>query len=294
VKMGKRHEGKGRSQLTWLVGSIASGAAVLALATIALYPHQSHTQALVSAKVAPVSKKSAKPTAHASSSGQPIVYKNPPRGLIPQGRQLFAEDCQTCHGPNAEGSVRAPDLQGLGAGTVDFWVATGRMPLADPTEQAAVKPPRLSHEQQLAVSAYVASLAPGGVAIPSPNLGLANLSKGESLFAENCAACHTITAAGDELSNNIYAPSLWAATPTEVAEAIRSGPGDMPRFGPGTFSNQEVDDIVRYVTYIQHPEDRGGLALGGVGPVAEGFVAILIGLGSLMVAGYWIGGRAHE
>jgi ubiquinol-cytochrome c reductase cytochrome c subunit len=294
VKMGKRHEGKRRSQLTWLVGSIASGAAVLALATIALYPHQSHPEALVSAKVAPVSKKASKPTAHASSSGQPIVYKNPPRNLIPQGRQLFAEDCQTCHGPDAEGSVRAPDLQGLGAGTVDFWVATGRMPLADPTEQAAVKPPRLSHEQQLAVSAYVASLAPGGVAIPSPNLGLADLSKGESLFAENCAACHTITGAGDELSNNIYAPTLWAATPTEVAEAIRSGPGDMPRFGPGTFSNQEVDDIVRYVTYIQHPEDRGGLGLGGVGPVAEGFVAILIGLGSLMVAGYWIGGRAHE
>ncbi len=289
----KMRKSKRRSQLTWAVGSAVSGAAVLALATVALYPHQGHTQALTSAKVASHAKVGAKPVAHGASSQQPIVYKNPPRSLIPQGRELFAEDCQTCHGPDAEGSVRAPNLQGLGAATVDFWVATGRMPLADPTEEAEIKPPRLSHEQQLAVSAYVASLAPGGPAIPSPNLGLANLSKGESLFAENCAACHTITGAGDALANNIYAPSLWAATPTEVAEAIRTGPGDMPRFGPGTFSNQEVDDIVRYVNYIQHPDDRGGLALGGVGPVAEGFVAILIGLGSLMVAGYWIGGRAQ-
>lgn len=278
---------KRRSQLRWVVGSVASGVAVLALATIALYPHQGHSQTLTSAKVA------AKPASHGASSGKPIVYKNPPKSLIPQGRQLFAEDCQTCHGPQAEGSVRAPNLQGLGAATIDFWVSTGRMPLADPTEQAAVKPPRLSHQQQLAVSAYVASLAPGGPAIPSPNLGLANLSKGESLFSENCAACHTITGAGDELANNIYAPTLSAATPTQVAEAIRTGPGNMPRFGPGTFSNQEVDDIVRYVSYLKHPNDRGGLALGGVGPVAEGFVAILIGLGSLMVAGYWIGGRAQ-
>ncbi len=290
MKTAKQRNDNKRSQLAWLIGSAASGAAVLSLATIALYPHQSHPQALVSAKVV---KKAAKPAAHGTSSREPIVYKSPPRSLIPQGRQLFAEDCQTCHGPSAEGSVRAPNLQGLGAATIDFWVSTGRMPLADPTEQAAIKPPRLSHEQQLAVSAYVASLAPGGPAIPSPNLGLANLSKGESLFAENCAACHTITGAGDALANNIYAPSLWAATPTQVAEAIRTGPGNMPRFGPGTFSNQEVDDIVRYVTYIQHPEDRGGLALGGVGPVAEGFVAILIGWGSLMVAGYWIGGRAQ-
>jgi ubiquinol-cytochrome c reductase cytochrome c subunit len=282
-----KKSGKRRSQLRWVVGSVASGAAVLALATVALYPHQGHSQTLTSAKVA------AKPVSHGVSSSKPIVYKNPPKSLIPQGRQLFAEDCQTCHGPQAEGSVRAPNLQGLGAATIDFWVATGRMPLADPTEQATVKPPRLSHQQQLAVSAYVASLAPGGPAIPSPNLGLANLSKGESLFSENCAACHTITGVGDELANNIYAPTLWTAAPTQVAEAIRTGPGNMPRFGPGSFSNQEVDDIVKYVGYLQHPNDRGGLALGGVGPVAEGFVAILIGLGSLMVAGYWIGGRAQ-
>ena len=40
-------------------------------------------------------------------------------------------NCSSCHGPEALGTQRAPNLQGLGAGTVDFWVSTGRMPLAN-------------------------------------------------------------------------------------------------------------------------------------------------------------------
>lgn len=279
----------------FVAGAAMAGIGVLGLSTVLLYPHAAHAQSSTSADKPPAkgAKKVVFKGATRASASQPIVYKNPPKSLIPEGKELFAEDCQTCHGPDAEGSSRAPDLQGLGAATIDFWVATGRMPLALETTQAAIKYPRLSHQQQLAVSAYVASLAPGGPAIPSVNLGLANISTGESLFSEDCAACHTITGAGDALANNIYAPSLAAVTPTEVAEAVRTGPGNMPRFGPGTLSNQEVDDVVRYVLYTQHPEDRGGIALGHVGPVAEGFVAILIGLGSLMVAGYWIGGRAE-
>jgi len=278
----------------FVAGAALAGIGVFGVSTVLLYPHAAHAQS--SSTTTPSSRTTKKLVfkgATRASSSAPIVYKNPPKSLIPEGKELFAEDCQTCHGPDAEGSSRAPDLQGLGAATIDFWVATGRMPLALETTQAAIKPPRLTHQQQLAVSAYVASLAPGGPAIPSVNLALANISVGESLFSEDCAACHTITGAGDALANNVYAPPLSSVTATEVAEAVRTGPGNMPRFGPGTLSNQEVDDIVRYVLYTQHPEDRGGIALGHVGPVAEGFVAILIGLGSLMVAGYWIGGRAE-
>jgi ubiquinol-cytochrome c reductase cytochrome c subunit len=279
----------------FVAGAALAGLGVLGVSTVLLYPHAAHAQSSTAVPSAP-SKAPSKVVYKAgtrASSSQPIVYKNPPRSLIPEGRELFAEDCQTCHGPDAEGSSRAPDLQGLGAATIDFWVSTGRMPLALETTQAAIKPPRLTRQQQLAVSAYVASLAPGGPAIPYVNLALSNISKGESLFSEDCAACHTITGAGDALANNVYAPPLSAVTATQVAEAVRTGPGNMPRFGSGTLSNQEVDDIARYVLYTQHPEDRGGIALGHVGPVAEGFAAILIGLGSLMVAGYWIGGRAE-
>ena len=36
----------------------------------------------------------------------------------------------------------------------------------------------------------------------------------------------------------------------------------------------------------------GGFGLGGVGPVAEGFVALLFGVGVLALIGFWIGERS--
>lgn len=224
----------------------------------------------------------------------PIVYRKPPSSLIPEGRTLFTENCSTCHGVDAAGSSRAPNLQGLGAATIDFWVYTGRMPLADPTVQAIQKPRKFSRQQTLAIAAYVSSLAPGGPGIPSVNVAGANISQGESLFSTNCAACHTITGVGDALANNVYAPSLYGVGATQIAEAMRTGPGNMPRFGNGTLSNAQVADVVKYVLYLQKPQDPGGLSLGHVGPVTEGFVGILIGLGGLMLFGYWVGGRASR
>src|ERR1019366_8245841 len=60
-----------------------------------------------------------------------IFYVNLPKSFIAPGQALFAANCSSCHGPEALGTTRAPNLQGLGAGTVDFWVSTGRMPLAN-------------------------------------------------------------------------------------------------------------------------------------------------------------------
>ena len=81
-------------------------------------------------------------------------------------------------------------------------------------------------------------------------------------------------------SNGFFAPSLHKIYPRQIAEAIRTGPTHMPHFGPGNLSNQQVADIVRYVTApIQHPDNHGGLGLGGIGPVAEGFIGLLFGVG---------------
>ena len=54
-----------------------------------------------------------------------------------------------------------------------------------------------------------------------------------------------------------------------------------------------IADIVAYVTeYIQHPSNPGGAGLGGIGPVTEGFVALLFGVGGFMLICFWIGDRA--
>jgi ubiquinol-cytochrome c reductase cytochrome c subunit len=232
-------------------------------------------------------------TATPTTSGSPISYTSLPASCIPPGEQLFAANCSSCHGTDAAGSALAPNLRGVGAGTVDFWVSTGRMPLADSSIQATRKPPRFDRLQTLEIAAYVQSLAPGGVQIPSVDLQQASVSNGGRLFTLNCAACHTITGAGDALYKGAYAPSLHQATVQQIVEAIRSGPGNMPRFGPGNITNQEAADIAAYVHgVIQHPSDPGGFGLGGVGPVAEGFVGLLFGVGLLMLVSFWIGERS--
>src|ERR1019366_4126766 len=227
-----------------------------------------------------------------------ILYKAPPSALDGLGEALFMQNCASCHGTKANGvpangvSGAYPNLVGLGPATIDFWIESGRMPATNPR---AVEAPRrfarLPPSQALAVSAWVNSLDPSLPDIPTPNLANANVADGAALFALNCAACHTIEGDGDALANSTFAPSLRDIPAFKVVEAIRTGPGNMPRF-TGNLSDYQVRDIVKYVTTeIQHPNNPGGLGLGGLGPVAEGFVALLLGVGVLALIGFWVGER---
>jgi ubiquinol-cytochrome c reductase cytochrome c subunit len=227
-----------------------------------------------------------------------ITYTAPSPALKVLGQSLFLENCASCHGTQANGvpangtSGAFPNLVGLGPATIDFWVESGRMPAADPRAvQANRRTPRLSQTQALAIAAWVNSLSPSYPDIPSPNLASANVSDGAALFALNCAACHTIEGDGDALANGTFAPSLRNIPAYQVVEAIRTGPANMPRF-TGNLSDYQVADIVKYVTTeIQHPQNPGGFGLGGLGPVAEGFVGLLLGVGLLALVGFWVGER---
>jgi ubiquinol-cytochrome c reductase cytochrome c subunit len=65
----------------------------------------------------------------------------------------------------------------------------------------------------------------------------------------------------------------------------------MPRF-TGNLTDEQVRNLVGYVTiHIQHPTNPGGFGLGGLGPVAEGFVGLALGVGILALIGFWIGDR---
>ena len=184
----------------------------------------------------------------APSNQTGLFYVSLPKAFEAPGQALFAANCSSCHGPDALGTDRAPNLQGLGAATVDFWVSTGRMPLADSSIQATRKPPRFNRLQTLEIVAFVKSLTPGaGVQVPVVNTDHADLEAGNSLFVLNCAACHTITGAGDALADGFYAPSLHQATPTQIVEAIRTGPGTCPTSARAT-SPTPRPDIVSYVT----------------------------------------------
>lgn len=209
---------------------------------------------------------------------------------VAAGRQLFLVACTTCHGTDGAGTDRGPTLVGVGAASPDFYLSTGRMPLDRPRTQADRNRVAYPPAQIRQLVAYVASLGPG-TPIPAVDAAAGDVVEGNRLYANNCAPCHSSAGAGGALGHAAYAPALNRATPTQIAEAIRIGPGSMPVFGPETLDDRQVLSIVRYVTYLHHPDDRGGLGLGHLGPIPEGFIAWVVGLGALLVAVRWIGTR---
>ena len=237
----------------------------------------------------------------------------PPTPLVQAGQHLFGRYCAACHGGNGQGidpprkqgvgggpgrsqtlqTAGGPDLRGVGALAADFYLRTGYMPLP----QLGVQPKRRAHlfftdDQINALTAYVASLGPGP-RIPTPHPERADLSKGMQAFTSRCAGCHTVAAAGGYVTGGV-APPLDQATPRQIAEAVRVGPYLMPRFSKRAISDAELDSIVRWVEYAKHPDDRGGWALGHVGPVTEGLVTWFVGIAFLLVASLALGRRLRS
>jgi len=191
------------------------------------------------------------------------------------GKQVFGRYCVSCHGPNGAGvSERGPSLHGVGARAADFYLRTGYMPL----KHVGLQPRRsrllLNDAQITALIHYVASLG-NGPSVPRPHPERGNVSQGMALFRSHCAGCHQIVAEGGYVTNAVP-PALGDATPTQIAEAVRIGPYVMPTFSTKAISDRELDSIIRYVEYAKHPDNRGGWALGNVGPIPEGLVSWFI------------------
>lgn len=210
------------------------------------------------------------------------------------GRELFAIGCASCHGTDgrgvtdADGDVRGPSLLTSGAAGAYYYLSTGRMPLADSDDQPVRKPPAYGPDAIDALVAYVASLG-NGPAVPDIDIAAGDLAVGGEIFRANCQACHSASGSGGALSYGRAAPRLSEATPRQVGSAVRVGPGQMPVFGPGVVSDAELNDLARYVSYLKHPEDPGGLPIGRTGPIPEGFVAWLVGIVVLVILVAWIG-----
>ena len=204
--------------------------------------------------------------------------------FVSRGADLYAAGCASCHGTGGEGTAVGPPLIGVGPAGVDFMLSTGRMPIADPGQGPSRAPPAYTPEEIEAIVAYVTSLGPGGPAIPAVSPAGGSLSRGRELYTGNCLACHGAGAQGASVGGGQVAPPLDEATAVQIAEAIRFGPGAMPRFGEQQVSQRELNDLVRYVQSLRRTRDPGGLGLGHVGPVLEGLIAWLVGLGLLVVA----------
>jgi ubiquinol-cytochrome c reductase cytochrome c subunit len=255
-----------------------------------------------------------------STAAEPQVSTDP--SVIQAGENLFNTHCSSCHGVDGKGSTRAPALIYEGAAGADFYLTTGRMPLNNPNDEAIAHHPFFTAGQIRQLDSYIADLptidhvtheeSPGNPAIPtiqplctgaaaSDPAELAKeengtapcvtLSFGNSTFALNCSQCHQIAGRGGLLSKADVIPSLQNASLIVAAEAMRIGPEPMPVFGSGQLSNNQVSAVAQYVQWLHHPSHPGGLTISGFGPVAEGFVGIIVGLGLLLLVSRLIGNR---
>jgi ubiquinol-cytochrome c reductase cytochrome c subunit len=236
--------------------------------------------------------RSAGPAPHATTVA--IAFETEPDASA--GERLYQQDCAWCHGAEGQGTIYGPNLAGVGAASADFMLRTGRMPIADVEQQPERRVPGYTDEQIASLVDLVSSFGPGP-AIPEVDPAAADLGQGAELYQIHCAACHSSTGFGGALTNGLQAPGLQDSSATEIAEAVRIGgagfrTGHMPRFGPDVIDDRQMDSVVRYVLYLQHPEDRGGLDLAHVGPIAEGFVAWVVGLLLVVAFTRWIGKRS--
>jgi ubiquinol-cytochrome c reductase cytochrome c subunit len=226
-------------------------------------------------------------SAAAGGQSQPSPQRPDARALMARGRVLFAEGCASCHGEDLRGrSELGPALRGAGAAAADFYLSTGRMPLADPTDEPVRTQPLYPRADIDALVAFVGSF--GGPSIPRVDPARGSLATGMAKFTEHCAGCHQIVGRGG-IVTGAAVPALDDTTPTQLAEAVRVGPYLMPKFSARQLDQATLDSIARYVQSIRHPDNRGGWGIGNLGPVPEGMVTWFLAMAALLAVARLIG-----
>jgi ubiquinol-cytochrome c reductase cytochrome c subunit len=226
----------------------------------------------------------------------PSVPAVGPAGQVsgPPGKVIYDSSCAACHGMQGEGTSNGPALTDSGAAAADFMLRTGRMPLSAPGQPVTRGRPAFSDADIQALVAYVASFG-NGPPIPAVEVNEnADLAAGRAAYIANCAACHGAGGSGDAVGGGFVAPPVLDTAPTQVGEAIRIGPGVMPVFDSRQISDKDLSSIAAYLASLRERSSPGGLSVGGVGPVAEGYVAWLVYLTALLLVARWIERRRQR
>ncbi len=224
------------------------------------------------------------------SPGAPTTSFPTSPQLVAQGMRLYEIGCASCHGALLQGIPNnAPSLVGVGAGPVDFYLSTGRMPLDNPRDEPNRSTPRYSRGQMNALIAFITKVG-GGPPAPAANPAEGDLAVGFHVFTSHCAGCHQLVARGG-LTLGAYVPNLQQATALQVAEAVRMGPYLMPHFDAKSINQYQLDSLARYVLWTRHPSNAGGWGIYNIGPIPEGMAAWFIGLLALVIVARLIGER---
>ena len=176
---------------------------------------------------------------------------------VSQGHSLFVQSCATCHGLDAQGTSLGPepDRRGRGRGglpDVDGpharqGAGRGERPQADGLHagsRSTTSPPTSPRSAAARRSRRRRRSPP-----PAPTRRSA-----QELFSTNCAQCHGFAGAGGALTYGKNAPSLNASTPTQIYEAMLTGPEAMPVFDDGDDHARREEGHHR----LHHRHEDGG------------------------------------
>ena len=176
-------------------------------------------------------------------------------GSTANGKQLFQENCASCHGladagsqskvgPNLDDAFAGPREEGFDESTIREIVADQIKYAVEPMPQNLV-----TGKDAADVAAYVASVAGTKGYSEESGGGPAAVGGGDgkSVFASaGCGSCHTFQAAG---SNGTIGPNLDEAKPPfELAiERVTNGKGAMPSFRD-SLSDDQIQAVAEFVS----------------------------------------------
>jgi mono/diheme cytochrome c family protein len=159
--------------------------------------------------------------------------------LSQQGAEVFAANCESCHGAAGSGAV------GPAIGAKEFLESVDDRQLS---QLIAVGP--LTSEEITAVTTYLRSLEPDAPSKPNWRTPLADESlTGSELYVLACSRCHGADRMGDE---SLGYPDISSGSITMqesdswIAARISEGYQEMPRFG-GVLTNEQIAAIVVYL-----------------------------------------------
>jgi cytochrome c6 len=175
-----------------------------------------------------------------------------------RGKELFTANCGQCHaladagtrgviGPNLDDAFHSVRVkQGFDESTIRDVV---RGQIAYPTENPPAGGQGMPADivtggDADAVASYVAAVA-GLPVQEQPGGGDADSTDGKTIFAANCASCHTLADAG---SSGTIGPNLDESQPSvELAvDRVTNGMGNMPAF-EGDLTEEQIQAVAEYV-----------------------------------------------
>jgi ubiquinol-cytochrome c reductase cytochrome c subunit len=200
----------------------------------------------------------------------------------PDGARAYAAHCAACHAPERWGTADGPSLHGIGMARLDFYLMTGRMPAATPWLQVGDRDERAGQRLALAeiraLERYLAPTVAGGPPLPLVAAG-GDVENGRRIYQLDCQHCHAATGVGGALGKLDWVPSLHRAPIGVIADAVRSGPGEMPRFGERQLTQSDLNDVASFVVAMQTEPRRNVPPFRSTGPVPEGAAGYLAVIG---------------